>query len=86
MAISIRQISLINNQIAVAVQNPAPVTQVQLETGQTVNVVQNTTASHNFWAAKQCANALAFANFGIFGCSVSYIILTYECSIGHYFW
>jgi hypothetical protein len=29
---------------------------------------------------------LAFANFGIFGCSVSYIILTYECSIGHYFW
>ena len=86
MGLSIGQISFINNQIAVSVQRPAPVTQVQLENGQTVNVLQNTSASHNFWAAKQCANPLALANFGIFGCSVSYIILMYECSIGIYFW
>jgi len=83
MAFSCSLNSSINSQVASV---PAPVSQVQLESGETVNVVQNPTASPNFWAAKQCAQALILANFGIFGCSVSYIVLSYDCSIGHYFW
>merc|ERR1719471_2614554 len=86
MGTSIGLGTFINNQIAVSAQNPASVSQVQLESGQNVNVVQNPNPSEQFWAAKQCANALALANFGIFGCTVSYVILMYECSIGFYFW
>ena len=86
MGFSIQLVSFIDNHIAVSGQNPAPVSQVKLESGQTVNVVQNPNPGQNFWAAKQCANALALANFGIFGCTVSYVILMYECSIGIYFW
>ena len=86
MGFSIQLVSFINNHIVVSGQNPAPVSQVKLESGQTVNVVQNPNPGQNFWAAKQCANALALANFGIFGCTVSYVVLMYECSIGHYFW
>ena len=80
-AISCKLILSIRNYNAVYNKNPAPVTNIELEDGQTVNVVENP----NFWAAKHCAYLLVVENFGIFGCSLSYIVLMYECSIGIYF-
>ncbi|CAG5079957.1 Oidioi.mRNA.OKI2018_I69.PAR.g9430.t1.cds [Oikopleura dioica] len=74
----------INASIAIAMQQPAQVTEVQLENGQKIHVQQNNAL--NLGSAKRHIMSLIIANFGIWACSVAYVVLMFTCSIEHYFW
>lgn len=66
-------ISSLNSQISAENQN-------ELESGETVDPNSNP----NFGKVKTFAQSLAVENLGIFACSLSYIILMFDCSIRVY--